>query len=121
MQIGGVISRKQLQTKLRDQDFKSYAESKCKAQANPAAVEWTLKSVPSGFKLVKITKRSSESGALTHMMFSDGLSTVSLFIEPLLANQKPAQGLSVKETTYLYAKVLGSFQLTVLVMLQKLP
>lgn len=114
VQIGGVISRKQLQTKLRDQDFKSYAEMQMQAQVNPAAVEWTLKSVPSGFRLVKITKRSSESGALTHMMFSDGLSIVSLFIEPLLANQKPAQGLSVKETTYLYAKALGNFQLTVL-------
>lgn len=114
VQIGGVISRKQLQTKLRDQDFKSYAEKQAQVQARPSVVEWTLKSVPSGFKLVKIMKRTSESGSLTHMMFSDGLSTVSLFIEPLQANQKPAQGLSVKETTYLYAKVLGDFQLTVL-------
>ena len=73
-----------------------------------------LKTIPPGFKLVKILKRSTEKGALTHMMFSDGLSTVSLFLEPLQANQKPAQGLSVKETTYLYAKVLGNFQLTVL-------
>lgn len=114
IQIGGAINRKQLQAKLKDRDFKSYAEKQAQIQSNPSAVEWVLKTIPPGFKLVKILKRSTEKGALTHMMFSDGLSTVSLFLEPLQANQKPAQGLSVKETTYLYAKVLGNFQLTVL-------
>lgn len=112
LQIGGVINRKQLQPKLREQDFKTYAEKQNQEVAT--AAEWDLKAIPSGFKLVKVVKRNSEKNTLTHMMFSDGLSTVSLFIEPLKPNQKPAQGLSVKESTYLYSKPLGNFQLTVM-------
>lgn len=113
LQIGGAISRKQLKPNLRERDFKTYAEQRS-SQVVAGPSEWEIKAVPSGYHLVKVMKRNSAKGELTHMMFTDGLSTVSLFIEPLSPKQKPMQGLSVKEATYLYARPVGNFQLTVL-------
>lgn len=113
LQIGGAISRKLLKPNLREQDFKAYAEQQI-AGSVAGPNEWDIRGIPSGFHLVKVMKRGSPRGELTHMMFSDGLSTVSMFLEPLNPKKKPMHGLSVKEATYLYARPVGAFQLTVL-------
>ena len=113
LQIGGVVTRKQLKPSLREQDFKAYSEQQVAGKvASPN--EWEIRGAPHGFHLVKVMKRGSSRGEVTHMLFSDGLSTVSMFLEPLNPKQKPMHGLSVKEATYLYARPIGSYQLTVL-------
>lgn len=113
LEIGGEITRKMLKPNLKEQDFKAYAEQQARSEVN-APVEWDLKGVPAGYELVKIVKRQSARGQLTHMLFSDGLSSVSLFIEPLNPKQKPMQGLSVRDATHMYARTVGGYQLTVL-------
>lgn len=116
LQIGGNVSRKLLKPNLREADFRAYNEQHSAPRQDPDEVlqDWEIRNVPTGFHLVKVVKRTSGRGQLTHMIFTDGLSTVSLFIEPLNPKQKPMQGLSVKDSTYLYARPVGSYQLTVL-------
>jgi sigma-E factor negative regulatory protein RseB len=48
------------------------------------------------------------------LVFSDGLATVSVFIEPLAASVKPVQGLSSQGIINVYARVLDDRQVTVL-------
>ncbi len=55
---------------------------------------WTMKKVPPGFKEIDfITKRIAGLNILSHqLVFSDGLSYVSLFIKPITRGQKPKVG-----------------------------
>jgi sigma-E factor negative regulatory protein RseB len=55
---------------------------------------WTIKKIPPGYKEVDfITKRIPGLNILSHqLVFSDGLSYVSLFIKPITRGQKPKVG-----------------------------
>jgi len=55
---------------------------------------WKVKKIPPGYKEVDFrTKRMSGSNFLSHqLVFSDGLSYVSLFIKPISRGQKPKVG-----------------------------
>ena len=55
---------------------------------------WTIKKVPPGYKEIDfITKRIPGLNILSHqLVFSDGLSYVSLFIKPIARGQKPKVG-----------------------------
>tara|TARA_B110000037_G_scaffold218446_1_gene281470 strand:+ start:4390 stop:5340 length:951 start_codon:yes stop_codon:yes gene_type:complete len=55
---------------------------------------WTIKKVPPGYKEIDfITKRIPGLNILSHqLVFSDGLSYVSLFIKPIARGQKPKIG-----------------------------
>ena len=55
---------------------------------------WTMKKVPPGYKEIDfITKRIPGLNILSHqLVFSDGLSYVSLFIKPIARGQKPKVG-----------------------------
>ena len=55
---------------------------------------WTIKKIPSGYKEVDfISKRIPGLNILSHqLVFSDGLSYVSLFIKPITRGQKPKVG-----------------------------
>lgn len=66
------------------------------AEATVAGVPgWTVKSFPAGFrKIVEMRRtRDGASGFVTHMVFSDGLASVSIFIEPLNIRRKSMDGL----------------------------
>jgi sigma-E factor negative regulatory protein RseB len=55
---------------------------------------WTIKKVPPGYKEIDfITKRIPGLNILSHqLVFSDGLSYLSLFIKPIARGQKPKIG-----------------------------
>ena len=55
---------------------------------------WVLKKIPPGYREVDfITKRISGLNILSHqLVFSDGLSYISLFIKPISRGQKPKIG-----------------------------
>ncbi|MCC7258029.1 MAG: MucB/RseB C-terminal domain-containing protein [Gammaproteobacteria bacterium] len=57
---------------------------------------WASREVPPGFRLTVRQARSGPDGvgALRHMVYTDGLATVSLFVEPAVAASEQAEGLS---------------------------
>ncbi len=62
------------------------------AQSNTG---WIVKSFPAGFRKIVEMRRTREgtSGSVTHMVFSDGLASVSIFIEPLSLKRRPMEGM----------------------------
>lgn len=56
---------------------------------------WVVQSFPPGFrKIVEMRRiRDGAPGVVTHMVFSDGLASVSVFIEPLNLKKKSMEGL----------------------------
>jgi sigma-E factor negative regulatory protein RseB len=82
---------------------------------NGVSVGWSLKGLPAGFRKVDqmIRMVHGKSLPVTHLIFSDGLASVSLFIEPLSKSIKPRAGRKLVGGTSFYASVSNGYQITV--------
>lgn len=70
---------------------------------SPESIGWRVNSLPPGFRL-KVTKLQSMAGSkspVRHMVYSDGLATVSVFIEP--ANGKEDEGSGLQRVGSIFA------------------
>lgn len=81
--LGEAIHASALQPSTILDDFRWFSEPQEKIK-KPIESAWTSGSLPSGFRLVSAhaEETSGKDDALTHMLFSDGLANVSVFITP---------------------------------------
>jgi sigma-E factor negative regulatory protein RseB len=86
-----------------------------RADNNPSP-HWALKELPAGYRKVGQMIRTvrGKSFPVTHVVFSDGLASASLFIEPMAKGVKARSGHSVMGNTSFYSSVAGYLQITVL-------
>ncbi len=79
------------------------------------AKPWRIADIPTGYRKVDQVKVHAHNRAepMTQLIFCDGLSSVSLFIEPLNEKMQPFTGHHVKGNTSLYADVKKGHQITV--------
>lgn len=77
---------------------------------------WRLKMPLPGFALVSVAYRVREQGGnVTHMVFSDGLASISVFIEPVDGRGDARRtGASSSGVVSVYERVVGNQHLTVL-------
>lgn len=78
-------------------------------------IEWKLKDLPTGYRKVDQTQRvvHGKASPVTHVIFSDGLASVSLFIEPVIKGVKPKTGHMLVANTSFHATVNHGYQITV--------
>ncbi len=78
------------------------------------AQEWAAGEVPPGFKLSTRQARGAGKAnrGLRHLVYSDGLATVSLFIEPAVAASEQAEGLSQIGAAYAYTAIVEGHMVT---------
>ena len=109
--IGGAIDPAQLKPK-----YAKYQH--ILPQAIPPMVEsgWQVKSLPAGFKKIMEQKRTfpGKKASASHLVFSDELVAVSVFIEPLAGMGKSASGLSSQGAINVYTRPVADYQVTVL-------
>ncbi|MDQ7073908.1 MAG: MucB/RseB C-terminal domain-containing protein [Gammaproteobacteria bacterium] len=76
---------------------------------------WFIKEVPEGFVLTSQTEKtmSSKGMPIFHTVYSDGLASVSIFIEKLLSEKERFQGMSKMGAVTVYGRVIGDHQITV--------
>lgn len=114
-QVHAKISRDLLKPKVGRADFAAYqqgASSKMQ-EAVISNQEWEVRQVPLGFRLVKQSYRQVRQNAVSHWVFSDGLSNLSVFIAPV--DGKPVKkGLLRKKNGAVAVKVVGDTQITVM-------
>ncbi|WP_456418211.1 MucB/RseB C-terminal domain-containing protein [Thiolapillus sp.] len=79
-------------------------------QTEPATPAWNFPSLPSGFSLIDYQK--SPRAGLEHFVFSDGLATVSVYLEPL-DNGKVFEGFANLGSVRVLGRRLKDYQLTV--------
>jgi sigma-E factor negative regulatory protein RseB len=96
---------------------KSYVmeEDMDKTIADHSTQHWVLRELPAGYRKVDQMKRMVHGKTLpiTHVIFSDGLASVSLFIEPLIKGAKAKNGHKLVGTTSFYANVIDGHQIIV--------
>ena len=110
--IGQAPERKQFQSGFAGK--KSITMPSREAQIK---THWRINKLPDGFYLVTETQRDlpGKLQNVIHQVYTDGLATVSLFIEPLAQlGSNPPRGLSSHGMMSLYARPIGSFQVTAL-------
>lgn len=116
LQIGGVIDKNALKSKFETESEAWRVHNTQAAQSRSAGGEWQFRAQLPGFRKVAGMKRvlAGQSGTdIFHFVFSDGLASISVFIEPL-AEQK------VETSTYsvgainVYKRAQGEYLLTVL-------
>jgi len=80
----------------------------------PSLPSWTIKSAPVGYKLIEqnVKMVHGKNIPLTHLVFSDGLASVSLFIEPVLRGAKVKVGRVSDGFTSYFASVSSGYQIT---------
>ncbi len=76
---------------------------------------WKVGQLPAGYKQVDHIRRMvpGKSSPVNQLIFSDGLSSVSLFIEPLTKGIRPKVGHTVVGPTNFYANVNAGYQIVV--------
>ena len=74
-----------------------------------------MRNQPAGFKKIMEMRRTKQGGGVpvAHLVYSDGLAAVSVFIEPLPPS-RPADGLSHQGAVTIYTKSLPDQLVTVL-------
>jgi sigma-E factor negative regulatory protein RseB len=76
---------------------------------------WTLTELPAGYRKIDQAQCMvpGKKTPVTHIIFSDGLASVSLFIEPLIKGVRPKTGHTAKGATNFYANVTDGYQIMV--------
>jgi sigma-E factor negative regulatory protein RseB len=76
---------------------------------------WVVDALPSGFKKTMEVQRPmrGKHAPVTQLVFSDGLSSVSVFIEPVDSDEDDFEGLTSRGAVNLYHKVVGEHLFTV--------
>lgn len=77
---------------------------------------WTVKNFPAGFHKILEIRRSKQGNSVlvTHMVYSDGLAAISIFIEPVASRNKVNEGLSQQGAVNIYTRILDDQVVTVL-------
>lgn len=113
--IGGKIDRGQLKSKFLAKSRDWRVENSGAVVTSLAASGWTIKPELPGFKKVTEMKRTQGgSSEVGHVVYSDGLAAVSVFIEPM-ANKTslPQPGLSRQGAINIYSRQLENHLVTV--------
>jgi len=81
----------------------------------PAAVAWNV-TPPPGFERVQEAVRAlpGKPAPVTHLVFSDGLSVLSMFVEPADPQAQRLQGLSAEGAIGIYAREVDGYSVTTL-------
>ena len=118
LKIGGSFNRDRVRSRYaaaaKSRDWK-VDHSQFSTAEVPAETGWVLTQQPTGFKKLTELKRSfaGRAAKVSHIVYSDGLAAVSVFIEPL-PKGRPAQSLSHQGAVNIYMRPVADHMVTVL-------
>jgi sigma-E factor negative regulatory protein RseB len=86
------------------------------AKANSAEMDWDVTKLPAGYRKIDQVKQSvhGKTVPVTQMIFSDGLASISIFIEPLTKGVRPKVGHTGVGATNIFASVIEGHQVVVI-------
>lgn len=90
-------------------------ESETRVSAEPSSSPWQPRWLPEGFVLQDhaLDPMKKDAKPVEHMVFSDGLASVSLFIERLDSAAEPLNGLSTMGAVNAFGSMVNGHQITV--------
>ena len=115
LKIGGPISRDQLKARYLRQSRDWRVEDSGATRANLAEAGWTIRARPAGFRTVtELMRTMGGTSGIGHIVLSDGLAAISVFIQPATSKQPaPQPGLARQGAINVYVRPVGSYWVTV--------
>ncbi len=111
VQIGGPVDRALLRSRYEGQGSDWRVHDPKTIESRQEEVGWSFRNPPPGFRKVAGMKRStgSDQPGTTHVLFSDGLAAISIFIEApgQRSSEKAETGVSRVGAVSVYQKLLG--------------
>ena len=113
--FGQQLDKERVRNMLVDSLVESQVEHSA-LEGNVVESGWTVANPPPGFKKVMEMKRSlsGKPGSVYHLVYSDGLAAVSVFIEPSKEKSKFPLGSSHQGAVNYFLTRVADFQVTVL-------
>ncbi|MDZ4202680.1 MAG: MucB/RseB C-terminal domain-containing protein [Gallionella sp.] len=111
LQIGGNIDRSWIVVRPPNETARKDKHSESK----PVDSGWVVDAMPSGFKKTMEVLRPmrGKHAPVTQLVFSDGLSAISIFVEPSDKDEDDVEGLTSRGAMNLYHKVIDDHLVTV--------
>ncbi len=83
--------------------------------ASVSETAWRVEWVPPGFDLKEnnVQSMATREMPVGHLVYSDGLAMVSVFIEQLMPDETPLQGFSARGAVNAFSRVADNYQITV--------
>lgn len=117
LQLGGKVDRTWVESrKISPSTFKKHEPVVAeKAMAEVKSSDWQIDALPSGFKKIMEVCRPirDKTRPVTHLVFSDGLAGISIFIEDVAGRENLNTGLSSQGAIQIYSKINGDKLITV--------
>lgn len=114
LQIGGNIDRSWIGESIRNHEQPDTAPGQAKGSI-PVNSGWVVDALPAGFKKTMEIERQMRGrpAPVTQIVYSDGLSAISIFIEPDDGDEDNKDGLISRGAVNLHHKVAGKHLITV--------
>lgn len=91
-----------------------YTLRKLDRQRSTAEIDWSVHNLPTGFMLMQSTRREHENSVSMHLVYSDGLASVSVFIEPDSKGYHHLEGASTMGALNAFGTRVDDFYVTVM-------
>ena len=117
LKIGGSFNRDQVKSRYAAKSRNWKVDHSALVLSDvPTDTGWTLTSQPAGFRKLTELKRSiaGRTVMVSHIVYSDGLAAVSVFIEPLPKTRPAQQSLSHQGAVTIYVRPVADHMVTVL-------
>ena len=117
LELGQGIAGADLEPSLSGKEFNWYRQSGSRPQAAAGGgmPDWEVRQRPGGFQMTDYQQRRMrpDSAGTEHLVFSDGLATVSVYVERVAADSEPFGGLSSMGAVHAFGAVADGHQITV--------
>lgn len=114
IQISDFIPASALHPAIDTEGFTFLRSPEAQAETTAAVVPWRASTLPGGFRLSAATQSAIAGSTypVEHLVYSDGLATVSIFIEDPKTNADVAEGFSRVGSTNAYSLTLDGRKVT---------
>ncbi|MGC2519225.1 MAG: MucB/RseB C-terminal domain-containing protein [Burkholderiales bacterium] len=115
LRVGGPIDRDKVKSRFARPGRDWNIENSEATRVSLADAGWIIKSMPPGFRTVaELTRTLGGTSGVGHIVVSDGLAAVSVFIEPVASKQRtPQPGLVRQGAINVYMRPVGGYWVTV--------
>lgn len=116
LQLGGKIDHSWIEKNVAPPSSAKMTETlHAKTMAEPKTTDWQVDALPGGFKKITGFCRPIRDKArpVTHLVYSDGLAGISIFIEDVAGREDLNPGLSSQGAIQIYSRIAGDKLITV--------
>lgn len=116
LKLGPQVVKSDLKTIFRARSRQWQSEGKMRDEAISSDTGWAVQRLPAGFQKIAELKRNmpGRPAPVSQMVYTDGLATLSIFVEPNATPPRAAEAASEDGTTAFFVRPVGDFVVSVL-------